>query len=90
MFGHTLLEAMTYDLPVVAVDSAAIPEIAGDAALYFDPENPDELTNKLETVLLDDETVAQLIGAGKTRLEHFSWDKNVQQLVETFEEQKRR
>lgn len=85
-FGHTLLEAMTFGIPVVAADSTAIPEIAGDTACYFAPDEPEALADELARVLEDDEVASQLVKNGHDRVEHFSWDRNVQQLVETFEE----
>lgn len=84
-FGHTLLEAMTFGIPVVAADSTAIPEIAGNAARYFAPDDPESLANELARVLEDDEVANQLVKNGHDRVNQFSWDRNVQQLVEKFE-----
>lgn len=84
-FGHTLLEAMVFDVPVLAADSTAIPEIADDAALYFSPNDPKDLETKLMQVLNDKELINRLVTNGTERLKHFSWDRNVEQLVAAFE-----
>lgn len=84
-FGMTLLEAMNYSIPIIASNSTAIPEIVEDAALYFSPDDPQEFTTKLTRILEDDALADQLIESGIERLDHFSWDQNVEQLVTAFE-----
>jgi len=84
-FGHTLLEAMTFDLPVLAANSTAIPEIAGEAASYFDPNDPDDLATNLQRVLTDETLKSQLVQNGNEQIKQFSWDRNVKQLLQTFE-----
>ncbi len=50
-FGFPLLEAMDYNLPIIASDIPSSREVAGNTALYFDPASPDELTQQMERLL---------------------------------------
>lgn len=84
-FGLTLVEAMANDLPIVASHSAAIPEIAGDAALYFDPDSPGELADQLTKVLTDADIRVALLEANDSRIDEFSWDRNAGRLRTLFE-----
>lgn len=72
-FGLPPLEAMHYGCPVVLSRGASLPEVAGDAALYFDPENQDELSVQLERVMGDACLRRTLSEAGKGREHRFSW-----------------
>ena len=53
VFGLTSLEAMSQEIPVVISNRSALPEINGDAALYFDPDDIDEIKDSLKKVLID-------------------------------------
>jgi len=72
-FGMTLLEAMSYQTPVIASDIAVFHEVCGDATLYFDPGSPEELAAQLQHLASDNELVKKLVKAGKTNLLRFSW-----------------
>jgi len=66
-----VLEAMSYGAPVVASDAASIPEVGGDAALYFPCGDADALAAALARVLQDDALAARLSAAGKARAAQF-------------------
>jgi glycosyltransferase involved in cell wall biosynthesis len=74
-FGIPILEAMYYGCPVVASNSSCLPEIGGDAALYFNPESQEELADKLKDVIYDSDIKNKLTEKGKIRENEFSWDK---------------
>jgi glycosyltransferase involved in cell wall biosynthesis len=80
-FGLPPLEAMAMSCPVIASTAASIPEICGDAALYFDPRSSDELAEKIKVVLADPELRSTLINAGLANLERFSWNECANQTV---------
>jgi alpha-1,3-rhamnosyl/mannosyltransferase len=83
-FGLVALEAMAHAIPVVASDAASIPEVVGDAALYFRAGNADALARGLVQVLTDAACAATLADAGRTRAREFSWDRTAQATLEVF------
>lgn len=80
-FGLPLLEAMRRGIPVAASNVTAIPEVAGHAALYFDPLNLEEMATAIERVWGDDEMRARLRSAGETRVQGFSWDESARRTL---------
>jgi glycosyltransferase involved in cell wall biosynthesis len=85
-FGHPLVEAMASGVPIVASNTTAIPEICGDAAVYFDPLRVDEMSSSMRSVLLDENLRKQLIVAGFDRVNTFSWADSAQRMLNLFEE----
>lgn len=74
-FGLPPLEAMNFGCPVVCSNAGAIPEVVGDAGVYFDPNNAEELREALENVVMSEELQADLQARGHTRVAAFSWDR---------------
>jgi glycosyltransferase involved in cell wall biosynthesis len=74
-FGIPPLEAMSTSCPVIASNTSSIPEICGDAAVYFDPKDPDSICDAIERVAFDTALRADLIDRGHVRLQRFSWDR---------------
>jgi len=81
VFGLTLVEAMACGVPVVTSNLSAMPEICGDAALYFDPFDPEDIAAKLAVVLRDKALAHQLAQQGRARARSFSWERTAR---ETF------
>jgi glycosyltransferase involved in cell wall biosynthesis len=73
-FGFPLLEAMARGVPTIAARSSSLPEIGGDAALYFDPLDVDALTEQLRRVLGDRALAEELASKGRARAAQFRWD----------------
>jgi glycosyltransferase involved in cell wall biosynthesis len=73
-FGFPLLEAMAYGVPSIAARSSSLPEIGGDAALYFDPRDARALEAQIEHVLTDAALRKQLAEAGVAQAAKFRWD----------------
>lgn len=71
-FGFPLLEAMGHGVPAIAARSSSLPEIGGDAALYF--STVDELVAQLDRVLRDSALREELIARGRERVCEFQWD----------------
>jgi len=72
-FGLPPLEALSKSCPVVSSDRASLPEILGEAALYFNPEQEADILEKMR-IILDDQTLRnRLIAAGRERVKLYSW-----------------
>jgi glycosyltransferase involved in cell wall biosynthesis len=72
-FGLPVLEAMARGVPVACSNVTALPEVAGDAALSFDPESQDQVTAAIRRLLDDPALVAELVARGHERVKRFSW-----------------
>jgi glycosyltransferase involved in cell wall biosynthesis len=73
-FGFPLLEAMWRGVPSIAAQSSSLPEIGGDAALYFDPMDVATLTVQLRRVITDAALREELSRKGRARAAEFRWD----------------
>lgn len=74
-FGIPVLEAMGSGVATVISDLPVLHEIAADASVYFDPNNPQDMANKIETVLNDEDLRQNLISKGLLQSQKFSWSK---------------
>jgi glycosyltransferase involved in cell wall biosynthesis len=72
-FGLPPLEAMACGCPVIVSQSAALPEICGDAALYCNPKDPKDIASKIRQLLSDPSLQNTLRQKGKERAQQFSW-----------------
>ena len=73
-FGLPLLEAMSRGVPVISSDRGSLPEVGGDAALYVNPEDIEDISIKLERLLESDEEKEKYIHLGYENLKRFSWE----------------
>jgi glycosyltransferase involved in cell wall biosynthesis len=73
-FGLPPVEAMAAGVPVAVARTASLPEICGDAALYFDPLNVGDIAEKLTEIISDSQTRAELRARGLSRSRLLSWD----------------
>ncbi len=83
-FGMPPLEAMACGCAVVASNAASIPEICGDAALYFDPRDPAQIAECIRTVVEDGDLRAGLVRRGRERAAKFSWENSARVLLEVI------
>lgn len=82
-FGIPILEAFEAETPCLLANASCFPEIAGDAALYFDPKNKNEIVSAMSKIL--DKTLSkELIEKGKKRLADFSWEKTVKETMNVY------
>lgn len=71
-FGAPLLEALWSGLPVISSNASCLPEVGGDAALYFAPHDTAALSQHMLTVANDKQLAASMISKGKIQAEKFS------------------
>jgi glycosyltransferase involved in cell wall biosynthesis len=83
-FGIPLLEAMVQGCPVTCSNRSCFPEIAEDAALYFDPYSIDDIAEKMEKILTDKNLRKYLVEKGKNRSKFFSWDKTAEGYINVY------
>lgn len=81
-FGIPPLEAMSCGCPSIVSNASSIPEVCGDAALYIDPKNTNDIYLKLKTILNDDELRKNIIEKGVIRKNCFSWEISAQKIIE--------
>ena len=77
-FGIPVLEAMASGVPVITTTATALPEVAGDAAILFDPDDRAALIAALRSVLSDPRVRGQLIERGNTRARQFTWQQTAE------------
>ena len=73
-FGIPALEAMNCDCPVIMSNTSSLPEVGGDAAIYFDPTNIEDIKKKISSVIFDREFKKELIAKGVTQRKKFSFE----------------
>ncbi|HPU94825.1 MAG TPA: glycosyltransferase, partial [Candidatus Gracilibacteria bacterium] len=83
-FGFPILEAFSFNKPVLTSHVSCLPEVAGEAACYVDPFDPEDIARGLEKIISDKDYSKKLIDGGKERLNHFSWEKSVKQTFDVL------
>jgi glycosyltransferase involved in cell wall biosynthesis len=79
-FGMPVLEAMRAEIPVITSSASAMQEVAGDAALTVNPQDYNELADKMILLYKDENLRSSLIQKGKMREQQFSWDQSAAHL----------
>lgn len=83
-FGMPILEAFANSCPCILKRSSSFPEVAGDAALYFD--DVDDLSERLlQVASCDDTSRNDIINKGLARLSRYSWQESAKQLIKVYE-----
>ena len=85
-FGLPVLEAMLRDVPVACSSTSALPEVAGEAALLFDPERQEEVTAAIRRLLEDRALAERLARAGRERARSFTWERTAAASLEGYRE----
>lgn len=84
-FGIPLIEAMKCECPVICANTTSFPEVAGDAALYFDPFNIQDIVIKMEEFCANEQLSLQLIEKGKQRVKLFDWSRTAEIVWQVIE-----
>ena len=83
-FGLPLLDAQNAGVPVVASSAGALPEIAGDSAVLFDPHSEEDMANAMKRALLDADLREKLIEKGHENARSFSWDRTARETLDVY------
>src|SRR5204863_6683686 len=83
-FGLPVLEAMARDVPVACSDRPALPEVVGNAALLFDPDDQRAVTDSVRRLLLDEGLRRTLVGRGRQRAAEFTWERTARATLESY------
>lgn len=84
-FGFPPLEAMSTKTPVAASKTSSIPEVCSDAALYFDPYEVSDMSQKIEKILTDEKLQKELIKKGLEQIKKYDWEKCYQETWEVYQ-----
>lgn len=84
-FGFTVLEAMACGVPVVCSALTSLPEVAGDAALYADPQSPGEFASALRQAFFDEDLRQRLIEKGIHNRRRFDWHRAAQATLAVYQ-----
>lgn len=85
-FGLPGLEAMAHGAPVVASSATCIPEVLGEAAMYFDPLNVQDMVRAIEEVIKDKNRRMRLIELGYTQAAKYSWQRMAEQTLVIYKQ----
>ena len=83
-FGNPLVEAMACGAPIASSNSAAMPEILGNAAVFFDPLDTKDMADRIASLLADDAARERLSRNALTRAQRFSWQLTAQQTADVI------
>jgi len=83
-FGLPVLEAMAAGVPVICSNVTAMPEVAGDAAVYFDPRDVEDMASSIARVSRDAGLRAELAARGLVRAAGFSWERAARETLAIY------
>ena len=86
-FGLIGLEAMACGTPVVSSNKTSLPEILGNAAIYFNPADYEEMAEKIAQVIQDENLKNSLIQKGFEQIEKYDWKRMAEETLEMYEEE---
>lgn len=84
-FGLPPLEAMVYGCPVIAGHVSSLPEVLGEAAVYFDPYESGSIAAALENVLFSDSKVRELVKKGYIQAQQYSWSRMAEETYRLYD-----
>jgi glycosyltransferase involved in cell wall biosynthesis len=84
-FGLPALEAMYFGVPVVCSNAGSLPEVVGDAGIFFDPKDHSKMSECLYRVLTDGTLRSELIQKGRNRVSGFTWQETARKTLLAYE-----
>ena len=83
-FGLPILDSFLVGVPVITSNVSSMPEVGGDAAIYVDPFNVEDIKEELKNVLEDQNLRETMIKGGFEQVKRFSWEKTAEQTAEAY------
>jgi len=84
-FGLPVLEGMAHGIPVACSNTSSLPEVAGNAAAMFDPNDLEDMANKI--LMIDDEIYGRrLVSLGFENIKRFTWEDSAKKVLEVIED----
>ena len=83
-FGIPILESFSQECPVLCSNTSSFPEVAGDAAIFFDPNNIESISKSIEIIINSEDLRKKLIKKGNERLNKFSWTKCASETLNVY------
>jgi len=84
-FGLPILEAQASSIPVICSKEASIPEVGGNAAVYVETKNSEEIAAKIEKIISDNAFRKEIITQGLEQSQKFSWEKTAKRTLSLYE-----
>ena len=85
-FGIPVLEAMVAGVPIACSNVASLPEVAGAAALFFDPTSIEDMTKALTSLLTNPTLRDDLVTKGRENLKLFSWANTAEKTLKIYQQ----
>lgn len=85
-FGMPMVEAMKSGIPIISSNTTCMPEIGGDAALYVNPIDPEDIAAKMLELTTNEDKRIELIRNAEGQSRKFDWDRSAEKLWEVFED----
>jgi glycosyltransferase involved in cell wall biosynthesis len=85
-FGFPVLEAMAVGTPVICSDTSSLPEVAGDAAIFFPPHDQNALATAIENLIQSPSLAEELRRKGLAQARQFTWQRTAEQTLEIYRE----
>ncbi len=85
-FGMPVLEALGFGSPVLCSQTSSLPEVAGDAAIYFDPLQPESIAQAMKHMLSGDVNRERMIEAAHCQAKRFSWTRSAAAVRELYQQ----
>lgn len=83
-FGIPPLEAQSCGCPVISSNAASMPEVLAESVLYFDPHNQEDMSQKINRIIMDEDLRESLSQKGLNNARRFSWDKSAEELIKVI------
>ncbi len=85
-FGYPIIEAMKYGCPVATSNTSSMPEVAGDAAVFFDPQSDQSIQSTLEQITTSEKLRTELSKKGLLQSQKFTWKNYYNILIHSLED----